>query len=669
MDAIPQIMLYVIGTFLNFAEFTRLALTSKKMDAKMVEPRKMIAKREVMRLFSSDLQSFRMIIHSVSYELGAQDYSTPTLNDGFDWFSILKEGLTLQVNWPLKLREQLKSVSNVLHKPENNLPCFYRDIFSKLETTMQEHLFEELSSPWTSKIDKFWEQIDCDFDDFYELENIYVLYANFYQHDSDVIKISPKMSQIWLMHNALVSYIKFWCKIHKIWIKWTIDEERPLQFLYEYSVRWSAFSNSIWKLSNQLAQFEKAFNKSYSDTWPETSYRFRIYKLMTKIWGSEVNDEDMLLNLKDCLKSALNEHHQDLLQHIRDKSVRKDTTAMAAVLKKFFLAVVDTSINEKSVHFVSSTNIAFDKFYNKLETVLLQECGRFIKLAWEVGYKAKNLKLVISVFEDYSNTIKSILPPKSQKNFVKYKTEIIIKFIRFIVCNRLKQFASFDFKKIEAKWNASCDKALEHVFDSKDSVFINHFFKVVDEKKFDRVRFQKYWIIMSGNDGNLMKKFYDNTLMMYDRFLKALSVKDAKIKTNKSKMNIDLPTNSEEMTMLSLLTPIPGKYVENLVSEYLGEYQQRATRSLSNTDDVPVNHWWITKAFQKKAISRIDEISETGGEGDTQEDSESTSELVNEFSQIFKNNKQCWEERTKSMKKNIVSFSFQSANNDRRASM
>lgn len=68
-------------------------------------------------------------------------------------------------------------------------------------------------------------------------------------------------------------------------------------------------------------------------------------------------------------------------------------------------------------------------------------------------------------------------------------------------------------------------------------------------------------------------------------------------------------------------------------------------------------------------ISRVDESSETGGDRDTQEDSESTNELVNEFSQIFKNNKQCWEERTKSMKKNIVNFSFQSANNDRRASM
>ena len=390
---------------------------------------------------------------------------------------------------------------------------------------------------------------------------------------------------------------------------------------------------------------------------------------MTKIWGSEVNDEDMLFNLKDCLKNVMSEYHQDIIQHIRDKSVRKETMAMEAVLKKFFITLVDTSINEKSVHFVNSTDVAFDKFYNKLETVLLKDCGDFIKLACEVGYKAKNLKLVCAIFEDYSSTVKSFLPHKSQKNFEKYKTEIIIKFIRFIVCNRLKQFASFDFKKIEAKWNASYDKALNHVFDTKDSVFVNHFFKVVDEKKLDREKFQKYWIIMSGNDANLMKKFYDSTLMNYDRLLKALSAKDIRIRAKKSKMNIELPVDAEEMSMLSLLTPIPGKYVEKLVSEYLGKYQQRATRSLSNTDYVPKEQSCIAKIFQKEELSKIEETSETAGDKDTQDDSESTNELVNEFSQIFKNNQQCWVERTKSMKKNIVKFSFQSANNERRASM
>lgn len=56
-----------------------------------------------------------------------------------------------------------------------------------------------------------------------------------------------------------------------------------------------------------------------------------------------------------------------------------------------------------------------------------------MKTALEVGYKAKNLKLVYSIFEDYSTTVKSFLPPKSQKQFEKSKTEVVIKFIRFIL--------------------------------------------------------------------------------------------------------------------------------------------------------------------------------------------------------------------------------------------
>ena len=60
---------------------------------------KMLAKREVMRIFSSDLQSFRVIIHSISYELGPQDFSIPTLSDGYDWLNILKEGLQIKQNW------------------------------------------------------------------------------------------------------------------------------------------------------------------------------------------------------------------------------------------------------------------------------------------------------------------------------------------------------------------------------------------------------------------------------------------------------------------------------------------------------------------------------------------------------------------------------------------
>lgn len=59
MHFISQITLYIIGTFLNFKDLTRFALTSKDMDKKTEQARKLVAKREVMRLFSSNLDEFR----------------------------------------------------------------------------------------------------------------------------------------------------------------------------------------------------------------------------------------------------------------------------------------------------------------------------------------------------------------------------------------------------------------------------------------------------------------------------------------------------------------------------------------------------------------------------------------------------------------------------------
>ena len=209
MDVIPQIMLYVIGTYLTFSDVTRLALTSSTMDKRTKEARKMLAKREVMRLFSSDLDSFRMIIYSVSYELGPQDHSTPTLNDGHDWLGILKEGLSLKQKWPLEYEDQLKNISLILRNPENNLPSFHRNSFSKLETTMQDHLFEQLNSPvpMNSYVEK-----DClskEVEDVSPLAQKYLLYANFYKHDDCLLHSSPSASSLCSFHQCLVTAVKF----------------------------------------------------------------------------------------------------------------------------------------------------------------------------------------------------------------------------------------------------------------------------------------------------------------------------------------------------------------------------------------------------------------------------------------------------------------------------
>lgn len=59
MHFISQITIYIIGTFLSIKDLTNLALTSKDMLKKTDEARKLLGKREVFRLFSSNLDEFR----------------------------------------------------------------------------------------------------------------------------------------------------------------------------------------------------------------------------------------------------------------------------------------------------------------------------------------------------------------------------------------------------------------------------------------------------------------------------------------------------------------------------------------------------------------------------------------------------------------------------------
>ena len=162
-----------------------------------------------MRIFSSDLDGFRMIIHSVSNELGPRDHSTPTLNDGHNWLEILKEGLVLKSGWGSNVKEHLQRISLILKNPENNLPSFHSNSFSKLETTMQEHLLSEIGPVAVPKIDVFSPNLEFEFDNFNELENIYLLYAYYYKKDSTIAQNSPKISKSCQFHDSLFSYVKF----------------------------------------------------------------------------------------------------------------------------------------------------------------------------------------------------------------------------------------------------------------------------------------------------------------------------------------------------------------------------------------------------------------------------------------------------------------------------
>lgn len=208
MEVIPQILFYIIGTYVTFSDLMHLSLTSKQLFRKTAQARKLLSKREVMRLFSSDLHCFRMIIHSISYELGPQDFSTPTLSDGNNWLEILKEGLQLKQSWPENLKSKMVNISMVLQNPENTLPSFHRNSFSKLETTMQENLFEILNK-CHSKMNAFSPISEFEFGKFNNLESIYVLNSNFYLHNSNAVQNAPKISVMAQLHFALISLVKY----------------------------------------------------------------------------------------------------------------------------------------------------------------------------------------------------------------------------------------------------------------------------------------------------------------------------------------------------------------------------------------------------------------------------------------------------------------------------
>ena len=250
---------------------------------------------------------------------------------------------------------------------------------------------------------------------------------------------------------------------------------------------------------------------------------------------------------------SIKEYHRDLIQHIRDKTPLCDMIPFETVLKRFVQAIMDLSINEKSVHYLNSTDIDFDTLYNNFEVHLIKECQDFTKNALEVGFKTKNLRIVYKTFNEYSTTIKSILPAKSQKEFEKTKTNIVIKFIRFILSTRMKSYAKFDIKKLEAKWTKAHDADMAKHFPGENSVFLKHFYKVIAEQKIDREKFMKYWFNSLGRDTGLLVKFYDDSLRIYDRVLKAFSARDTKIRTYKHKAGIYLPKTAEEMDALSLL--------------------------------------------------------------------------------------------------------------------
>lgn len=105
-----------------------------------------------------------MMIHSVSYEAGQKELGKPTENDRHDWLDILKQGLTLKMNWPEQYSMEIATIIELVQQPKILLPSFNRDSFYKPETTMQENLFKILGNTCKASVNTCLPELKFDFE-------------------------------------------------------------------------------------------------------------------------------------------------------------------------------------------------------------------------------------------------------------------------------------------------------------------------------------------------------------------------------------------------------------------------------------------------------------------------------------------------------------------------
>jgi len=88
------------------------------------------------------------------------------------------------------------------------------------------------------------------------------------------------------------------------------------------------------------------------------------------------------------------------------------------------------------------------------------------------------------------------------------------------------------------------------------------------------------------------------------------------------------------------MNPVPASVIEKIVADSFGQYEMRGTRSMSNTNSNTFQPSCITTALTKEEFKKIQKSNKILEDRDTMTTKGSTHDLMNEFSQIFKNSKQ-----------------------------
>ena len=121
----------------------------------------------------------------------------------------------------------------------------------------------------------------------------------------------------------------------------------------------------MWLLRKRLQFLEDYVNNDYAILWPEGPQlpAYKLYRLFTTTWYKVVLEGGIQQLLSSALKTIVEEYQNYLVSRVSQKRPRLDPEPRKMVLRKFFRALMDLSINERTVNFIGSTEMQFDHLY------------------------------------------------------------------------------------------------------------------------------------------------------------------------------------------------------------------------------------------------------------------------------------------------------------------
>lgn len=290
--------------------------------------------------------------------------------------------------------------------------------------------------------------------------------------------IAPKKMLLLDVLAILEMSVLLHCRIVVLCIR---GQESMSSKLTAYSYLWSKFVKGVIALEEQLNFFADSVNELSRGLFPNYPHypRFSIWRMMIKVWHSQVYHPNRILLHKVFFRLLLNHRITNLfemrnqhgkgfldsmpsnffkLSKLKDKEVFDDfqcffeknvpnQTKVRQVLQNFASSIADISFDECSIHFIGHTRVKMGSPYEKLEAGLLKQTK---KIYLNLHPLKQGREEFFRFFSEDCKTISLLFLNRSFQAFFNYVSSIAINTleqdIRVICKNRKKMTIETEHK-------------------------------------------------------------------------------------------------------------------------------------------------------------------------------------------------------------------------------